>query len=50
MPVREDYDGDDDFQDAMEEYGGDCDYKCDYKLAPLDVKDEPVPKSFREKP
>lgn len=50
-PRRSEFDSDEEYEDAIEEFGdSDVHYKCDYKLAPLDVKDEPVPKSFREKP
>lgn len=47
-PKREDYDNSEDWEDALGEFGGDWDYKCDYKIAPLDVKDEPVGKEAAE--
>ena len=36
-PKREEYDNDEEYDDALAEFGGcgDWDYKCNYKLAPI---------------
>lgn len=42
-PKREHFDSEEDFDDAMNEFGdSDWDYTCDYALRPLTESDEPV--------
>ena len=44
-PVREDYDSDEDFEYAVEEFSchTGADYTCNYELKPIDVQHEPEP-------
>ena len=44
-PLREGYSCDEDYEDAIEEFGGcgDWDYKCNYKLAPISDPGEEQP-------
>lgn len=43
-PKREDYNSDEEYDDAASEFGcSDCDYKCNYELAPLDDPGEEPP-------
>ena len=43
-PKRDDFENDEEYEDALAEFGGaDFEYCCQYKLAPLEESDEPIP-------